>query len=180
MLHPAFIANWGGRYWDVTETREEESVYPVCMTRSSCQNLPSPPVPHTDCVFRVQSHRHQTLKREQRKTHITDLTNSALLHYSQQNNLSYLHCSMVGHKEKANHGYRAEENSCPAPGTSSKHVWMLLLEEPPIADGRQQRQWSRRDKSSSHGNPSLFCRALALHEEGCPVWTTAKSMFDYG
>lgn len=37
------------------------------MTGSGCENLPSPPVPHTDCVFRVQTHGHQTLQKESKK-----------------------------------------------------------------------------------------------------------------
>lgn len=40
-----------------------EAFYPVSVTRGSCQNLPSPPVPHADCVFRVQAHGDQTLWR---------------------------------------------------------------------------------------------------------------------
>lgn len=54
----------------VTESGEEESVYPVCVTGGGCQNLPSPPVPHADCVFRVQTHGHQALRREQRQKYI--------------------------------------------------------------------------------------------------------------
>lgn len=43
-------------------------------------------------------------------------------------------CDAVSHDQRANDGCGAEENSCPASGTSSEHIWMRLPEEPPRAD----------------------------------------------
>lgn len=145
------------------ETGEEESVYPVCMTGSGCQNLPFPPVPHTDCVFRVQAHGHQALQREQRKRRhrLNRLCSVALITAKQATSTVAWQATMKGL-------IAATENSCPARGASSEHIWVLLLEEPPIAERvsrQQQQQWSRRGESSSYGNPSPLCSLLYMIED---------------
>lgn len=94
----------------VVETVKEKWAYPVCVTRSDRQHLPSPPVPHTDCVFWVQADRHQTLERQHKKKF-------ALNHPTTMSLVTWMEDG--GHNKKANNGCRPEENSCPAPGTFS-------------------------------------------------------------
>lgn len=144
------------------------------MTGSGCQNLPSPPVPHTDCVFRVQTHGHQTLQKESKEKElcVTDCTDSDQLHQSLQNKPNYLDCSMASHNERANNGYRAEQNSCPASGTSNEHIWVLFAGGASYSwlqvsrqQQQQQQQWSRKEESSSYGNPSPLCSLHYMVED---------------
>lgn len=103
-------------------------------------------------------------KREQRKMHHRL---NKLLSYIHRYALSHLHSGMVGHNERANNGYSKEENSCPAPGTSTEHICVLLQEESPIADwlSRQQQQWSRRGGQLLW--KSFYALQFALLVKGC-------------